>query len=285
MTVIMLLLMRINPRIAVAFVVGLTMAGGAYMLSKNSESKEASNQLIVSAENPVRQFISVADEDRDGLPDWQNSLSIHTINLDEEQEDTRTSSLAVELATLTTATEASPDSILASIGGELAFEALDNEYTPLDIKIIEDNSQASLRSYGNKVADIALKNAPPAGTEDELTVLNRALVRNDPDILNNLSPTILSYERMIGEMLVMSVPSSMVREHLSLLNVYQAILNDIKGFQGVFEDALPAMMRFRRYQADVEALYVALNLVYLRLHNEGIVWAPTDKASQFITIE
>lgn len=285
MAVIIYVLMRINPRIAVAFVVGLTMAGGSYILSKNSESAGTNNQGITSAENPVRQFINVGDNDQDGLPDWQNSLSLNTVNLDEEREDTRTSALAVELATLTTATEASPDSILASIGSELASETKDVEYTPLDIKIIEDNSQASLRSYGNKVADIALKNAPPAGTEDELTVLNRALVRNDPNILNNLSPTILSYERMIGGMLVVSVPSSMVREHLSLLNVYQALLNDIKGFQGTFKDALPAMMRFRRYQADVEGLYVALNLLYLKLHNQGVVWTSTDKVSQFITIE
>ncbi len=276
--------MRINPRIAVAFVVGLVLVGGSYLLSENSKSEVINNQLIVSAD-PVRQFIDVDDNDQDGLPDWQNSLSLNTINLDEEGGGTRTSALAVELATLTTTSEASSDTILASVGSDLAREGQDIPYTREDITIVQNDTPASLRSYGNKVASIALNNAPPAGTEDELTILNRALVRNDPNVLEDLSPTIVSYERMVEAMLATPVPSSMVREHLSLLNVYQAILNDIKGFQGVFTDALPAMIRFRRYQADVEALYVALNLLYLQLHGRGIVWGPNDQASQFITIE
>lgn len=283
-TVIIYALMRINPRIAVAFVVGLVLVGGSYLLSENSKSEVINNQLIVAAD-PVRQFIDVDDNDQDGLPDWQNSLSLNTINLDEEGGGTRTSALAVELATLTTTSEASSDTILASVGSDLAREGQDIPYTREDITIVQDDTPASLRSYGNKVAAIALNNAPPAGTEDELTILNRALVRNDPNVLEDLSPTIVSYERMVEAMLVTPVPSSMVREHLSLLNVYQAILNDIKGFQGVFTDALPAMIRFRRYQADVEALYVALNLLYLQLHGRGIVWGPNDQASQFITIE
>ncbi len=277
--------MRINPRIAVAFVVGLTMVGGSYLLSQNSEPTTINNQMLIAIENPARKFIDVTDNDQDGLPDWQNSLSLNTINLNEEDEGTRTSALAIKLATLTTASEANSDTILASVGSDLAREGLDTEFTREDITIVEDNTPDSLHSYGNKVAAIALDNAPPAGTEDELTILNRALVRNDINVLENLSPTIVSYERMIEAMLATKVPSSMVREHLSLLNVYQAILNDIKGFQGVFTDALPAMIRFRRYQADVEALYVALNLLYLQLDDRGIEWGASDRASQFIVIE
>lgn len=283
--VIIYALMRINPRIAVAFVAGLVMVGGSYLLSQNSKSTERNNQLIIAAENPAREFINVADNDQDGLPDWQNSLSLNTVNLDEEREGTRTSALAVELATLTSTSEGNSDAILASVGSDLALEGLDVQYTREDLTIVENDTTASLRSYGNAVAAITLDNAPPAGTEDELTILNRALVRNDPNVLTGLSPTVISYERMIEAMLVTNVPSSMVREHLSLLNVYQAILNDIKGFQGVFTDALPAMLRFRRYQADVEALYVALNLLYLQLDSRGIEWGPGDRAAQFITIE
>lgn len=283
--VIMYTLMRINPRIAVAFVVGLVLVGGSYLLSENSESAEVNNQLIITTEKPIRQFINVADNDQDGLPDWQNSLSLNTINLDEEAKGTRTSALTAELATLTTTSETSSDVILAEVGSGLAREGLDTQYVREDLTIVGDDTPSALRSYGNKVAAIALDNAPPAGTEDELTILNRALVRNDPNILEDLSPTLVSYERMVEAMLTTPVPSSMVREHLSLLNVYQAILNDIKGFQGVFTDALPAMIRFRRYQADVEALYLALNFLYLQLHDRGIMWGPSDRASQFIIIE
>jgi len=277
--------MRINPRIAVAFVVGIVLVGGSFIVSRNSESSDTSNQLITKSNKPVRQFIDVTDEDRDGLPDWQNSLSLNTVVLDEEEGVTRTGALAVELATLTSTSDASSDTIMATIGSDLAREGLDIQFTRDDIQVLEDNSLTSLRSYGNTVASIALDNAPPVGTEDELTILNRALVRNDPNVLKGLSPTITSYERMIEAMLATPVPSSMVREHLALLNVYQAILSDIKGFEGVFTDALPAMIRFRRYQADVEALYMALNLLFLQLDERGIEWGPNDRASKFIVIE
>lgn len=265
--------------------IGLVMVGGSYFVSNNSESKETNSQLITTTSKPARQFIAVTDEDRDGLPDWQNSLSLNTVNLDEQEGNTRTSALAVKLATLTATSENNSDTILASVGSELAQESFDTQFTRDDILVIEDNTLSSLRSYGNKIASIALDNAPPIGTEDELTLLNRALVRNDPNVLDELSPTITSYERMVEAMLVTNVPSSMVREHLALLNVYQAILNDIKAFQGVFTDALPSMIRFRRYQADAEALYLALNFLYLQLHDRGIVWGPTDRTSQFIIIE
>lgn len=276
--------MRINPRIVLAFVVGLSMAGGSYLLSQNEKVDKVKDNLIVVKEKPIREFIPVYDADQDGSPDWQNSISINTINLDGDDSETKTGELAIELATLTSTSGGTTDEIFSQMSKDLLQESADEEFTREDINIIENNSLDSLKAYGNKVAAIALDNAPPRGTEDELTILNRALVRDDPNVLKNLSPTIKSYERMVAAMLETSVPSSMVREHLSLLNVYQAILNDIKSFQGVFSDALPAMMRFRRYKADVEALYVALNLVYLTLRDRGIEWGPNDRASQFITI-
>jgi len=277
--------MRTNPRIALAFVVGLAMVGGSYMLSRASKAESLNDELVVVTKKPVREFIPVSDTNKDGEPDWQDSLAINTVNLNGENSGTKTGELAIELATLASATGSDPDQIFSAVGDELLKVSVDEEFTKTDINISYDNSEAALRSYGNNIAAIALDNAPPKGTEDELTILNRALVRKDPNVLKSLSPTITSYERMIEAMLETPVPSSMVREHLSLLNVYQAILNNIKSFQGVFSDALPAMMRFRRYQADVEALYVALNLVYITLRDRGIEWGPNDRASDFITIE
>src|SRR5690606_29771417 len=107
------------------------------------------------------------------------------------------------------------------------------------------------------------------------------LLRNDPDVLNQLDPIITSYENMIESMLKAPVPSTLVKEHLSLINVYQALVNDIKAFQKVFEDALPTMLRFRRYQADAEALYLAISGVYTALDKHGVTWTDADVASKF----
>lgn len=276
--------MNVNPRIIAASLVGLGLVGGAYWLSLYRSP--ASTIASSSKEPAARTFIKVADQDNDGLPDWQNTLNIPTIRLDAtSSEMTKTAALTAELAARTSGTGTASSAILADIGSDLAQAARDEQYTSRDISVTADNSATALRLYGNQVAAIALNNAPPHGTEDELTILNRALVRNDPAIVAELKPTIDSYNGMIEDMLQVNVPSAMVREHLALLNVYQALENDIAAFELVFTDALPAMVRFRRYQADAEALYVALNMLYLKLDKNGITWTDADVASRLIKIE
>ncbi len=198
---------------------------------------------------------------------------------------TKTSELAADFASGVYTGATSAADIFTAAGPDLAEISLDKLYGSSDINTVPDNSLVTLRTYGNRVAAIALDNAPPAGTEDELTILNRALTRKDPELLRELDPTIAAYENMLAAMLVAPVPSSMAAEHLALTNVYQSLLNDIKAFRSVFTDALPTMLRFRRYPADAEALYLAINDLYLKLHRNGIQWSEADRASKFIAIE
>ncbi len=281
--------MKLNPRIAVAFVLGLFMVAGSFWLSLGKTS--ATPEAIVATktkegEQPIRGYIPVKDNDADGLPDWQNSFDIATVYLDEEPEETltRTGALAVDLATRTNLGSAGVDTVLLDIGTSLTREMLDKDYGVADIKVSEDNSLAAKKAYGNRVAEIAFNNAPPKGTEGELIILNRALLRDDPEVIKGLDPTIVAYEKMLMEMLETPVPSSLTREHLALINVYQALLNDIKAFRYIFDDALPAMARFRRYQADAEALYTAIVLLYKKLDADGIQWNEYDPASKLVKV-
>lgn len=281
--------MKINPRIVIASVVGLSMVGGSWLLAQSKAEDAADELLIKSTVNnvPAHGYIPVKDEDDDGLPDWQNTFNISTINMDEApvQTLTETGAFAAELAVRTYIDNAEPAEILSGLSTDLARHTLDEGYTPSDIIVSGEDSELTRKAYGNRVAIVAFDNAPPPGTKSELEVLNSALLRDDPSILAELDPTIKSYEGMIADMLASPVPPSLVREHLSLINVYQALMNDIKAFQGTFDDALPAMARFRRYQADVEALYTALAMLYQKLHQEGIQWNENDPASKFINIE
>lgn len=281
--------MKFSPRILVAFVLGLFMVAGSFWLSQQKPKDPLAANTITKTEvdgEPIRGYIPVADKNADGLPDWQNSFNVATVYVDEKPEETltKTGALAVDIITRTTMGNAGVDSVLLDIGTSLTKEMLDKDYTVDDIKISEDNSLAAKKAYGNKVAQIALDNAPPKGTEAELTVLNRALLRDDPEIIAALDPTIVAYEKMLADMLETPVPSSLVREHLSLINVYQALIKDIKAFRLIFEDALPAMARFRRYQADAEALYTAIIMLYQKLNDEGIQWNEYDAASKLIKV-
>lgn len=281
--------MRFNPRIAAAFLVGLFLVGGSFVLSRDKTNTDNLSIVATTAETegvPTHGFIPVDDADGDGLPDWQNTFNIATVYIDETPAEklTQTGALAVELATRLNAGTSGSTGVMTDISSLVAKQMVDKDYTQADIKISKDNSLTAKKAYGNRVAAIAIDNAPPSGTEGELLVLNRALLRNDPMILSGLDPTIVSYEKMLAAMLDTPVPSSLVTEHLSLINVYQALINDIKSFRLTFDDALPAMTRFRRYQADAEALYTAIVFLYQKLDAEGIQWTEQDPASKLIKV-
>lgn len=280
--------MKINPLIIVSTATGLVLIGGALILVK--VHPEQTVILQNSTKTSPRVFIPIDDANKDNIPDWQNTLNISTIYLDDASSTsttmTKTASLAAELATLSIpGANKNNDSTLSSLSARLAADSLDKQYTSADIRATSNNDIESLRRYGNAVAAITFEYAPPKGTENEMVILNRAMSRNDATILQKLQPTITSYEGMVSAMLVTEVPSSLVREHLSLINVYNAVLNDLRSFENVFDDALPAMTRLRRYQADTEALYLAISNLYLKLDQSGIKWNESDTVSSFIKIE
>ena len=268
--------------------IGLILVGSSLVMVYLKPEVENASQNISG--QPTRTFIAVDDINDDGVPDWQDTLNISTIYIDEETSTTtvmtKTASLAAELATLSLPGDnLTDDSALQDLSARLAAESVDEQYTRNDIRITNNNDTENLRRYGNRVAEITFEYAPPAGTENEMVILNRAMSMNDTDTINKLQPIINSYEGMVSAMLVTEVPSNLVREHLSLINVYNAILNDLRAFHKVFEDALPAMTRLRRYQADTEALYLAISNLYLKLDQNGIKWSESDTASRFIKIE
>lgn len=257
------------------------------MASLKPEVKQVSQNV---SEQTTRTFIAVDDTDEDGLPDWQNTLNISTIYLDEETSATttltKTASLAAELAALSLpGNNLDNNSALEDLSARLAAEGVDKQYTRADIRISNNNDAESLRRYGNRVAAITFEYAPPKGTENEMVILNRAMSMNDAKLIEKLKPITSSYEGMVSAMMVTEVPSTLVKEHLSLINVYTAILNDLRAFENVFVDALPAMTRLSRYQADTEALYLAISNLYLKLDKAGIKWTDADTTSRFIKIE
>lgn len=280
---------KLSPKILGATAVGLALVGGAFWLAPQetkvtnaASENEASGQIEAS----LRTFIPVGDQDQNSVPDWQESFATADINLDELEDyepQGETGRLATELgqSLITSLQSGAPFSMPAT---SLREAMLDEQFDRTDILIASDNSQNALRAYGNRVAEIAFNNPIPAGTENELIILRTALTASSEEALSELDPIIASYEGMLEDLLQTPVPDSLVREHLSLLNVYQALRVNLTAFRGVFDDALLSMIRFRRYPSDAEALQLALSNLYLRLNDAGIKWQDSEPAGQLIEI-
>lgn len=277
--------MTFNLRTVLAFVLGGALVAIAFWLEPSKQTNSLTNNTADSAS--VREFIPVKDSDQNGVPDWQEVFAVDTINLDaivNSGTTTRTGRLIASLADYLSEEGSTAGEALALIGTELAAESLDPQYSNTDILISGDNSEEALRAHGNKVASIALSYTLPAGAKNELAVMEEYSTMNNPDALKGLDPIIEAYAGMRDDMLKIPVPSSMIKEHLSLTNVYNALYVDIKAFRNIEEDALPTTLRYKRYPADAAALQKAISNLYLKLHQNGIQWSDEDAASKFVEI-
>lgn len=279
-----------NIKVTAAIIFGLLLVGVSFIFSRESAPTDASQSVNVLVNTEAgRTFIPIGDSDGDGVPDWQETLP--TKKGDDSATRSRTEILAAELAQLMLNTDIpgagshSTSSLVSNTVNSLVGEAVDRQYTSADVKVSPDNSLLALRTYGNEIAKIAIENSVLEGSEDELTILDRSFTTGDENELRKLDGIINSYSKMVDEMQKTSVPSSMVSEHLALTNVYQALEEDIRAFRRVYDDALPAMLRFRRYPQDANALYTAISNIYLKLHESGIQWNESDTASRFISVE
>lgn len=282
--------MSSNPRILAASVIGLILVVASFIISRSDKPVGAANSSVAIKTESVRTFVPINDTDGDGVPDWRENIPDGAAET-ETASSSRTETLAAELAQLMLNSNGeegvsySTTTVVDDTASSLISEAVDEQYTSDDITTSADNSLPALKAYGNKIAEIAIKNSVPEGSDDELTVLNRSFTSGGQEELKKLDPIIDSYSKMVEDMLTVTVPNSMTAEHLALTNVYRALLEDIKAFQNVYSDALPAMLRFRRYPEDASALYTAISNLYLKLYESGIQWNESDIASQFISIE
>lgn len=277
--------MTFNLRTILALVFGAALVAGAFLL--RPEMNAGIGNSIENGSLTVREFIPVKDSDRNGIPDWQEIFAVSTINLEDltsTGSTTYTGHLITSLADYLSEEGSSASEALSLIGMELAAASTDTQYTNADIIVSEDNSETALRSYGNAVAAIALGYPLPPGTKNELAIMEEYSMNDDPEVLSGLDPIIETYSAMRNDMLELPVPSSMVREHLSLTNVYNALFVDITAFSRIEEDALPTTLRYKRYPADAAALKKAISNLYLKLHQNGIQWSDEDTASRFIEI-
>lgn len=176
-----------------------------------------------------------------------------------------------------------PASVTESSRAYIESIAKDTLYTADDIRTTA-GTPATYRTYGNEIARIVRSNAPPADTRDEIEILYEAIRERDQELLDTLAVHQTYYETLMRETRTVAVPDDLRQEHLDLLNVYNALANDIAAFQETFRDPIVALTRFQRYQEDAAALYYAISAVYLALDERGITWEADDEASKFIRI-
>ncbi len=265
---------EINSKIVGAAIIGFALVAGAYTVSNLQKPK--STQLVAASLTPQiqeRMSITVSDNDLNGIEDWRDEFIT-------------TDAIIVDVAT---STYTPPDTLTGKMSlqfmegilgsriyapfGETDLEIIDNTvdylfdetqqklYTIDDIIIIPGGEEADVIRYTNSLITIIAENSDPT-LRGELDILNEAVRNNNPKEIKELEAVANVYEQYRDNTLILPVPSIMAKEHLDLINTFEAIYYDIYAMSLFNSDPVVTLLRLKHYQNDAVSLHNSLQNIY-----------------------
>ncbi len=278
-----------------AFLVGFVIIAAALWLRLETAvpAGDGGEPVVATTDTPARQLIPVSDKDSDGIPDWQEALQkaepiILNNTSDNYQPETLTEQFSISfLQDMVLARNygdfgKTPEELANLASEQLANAEPDKMYEQKDIIVLPDNSAAAKRVYMNQMALIIMENSVPRGSANEIEILKRAYQQENETELENLDSIIAMYKDLIDRSLKTPAPSSYTKEHLDVINVYNAVYNDIVAMKSAFSDPLRTVVRLKRYEEDATGLYVALLNLQKKVVGDNITFTTNDPAYNFI---
>jgi hypothetical protein len=286
-----------QKRISGALLAGAALIAGALLMRTTTTPQAATGQDTVTVGvAPERSAIKVTDENGDGVPDWQEALlvtgalNIASTTTGYKEPETMTEKFALEFFQDMVRAENygafgdSKEELVLAASNRLAAQTVDELLDVSDILTSSDNSPEALAAYGEAVAGITTL-YPDNSEENEAVILERALRSQNPKDLEGLDVKVTIYENILRDTKALSVPTTVQKQHLDLLNSYQAVLSDIQAMRSAFTDPMLTLLRMKRYQEDTLGMASSFRNLYKKLSAEGATWESGSVVAPFIAIE
>ncbi len=294
--------MQPNPKILGAFVVGLALVGGSYTISSLTRPTTLTpptadpSVYTVAATAPERSFIEVVDSDQNGIEDWQEEFAPQTpLQIDIEPQsasvyevpNTVTDQMSIQLFQSVLRAKGrgnvgpTPEQVVAETTDILRNTVIrDTIYNGSMITVVENTPEA-IRAWGNSLgSSLSARNVP--NSEGELVIIDRAMKTENPAELEKLEPLIAMYKALRDDALATPVPRGFEKQHLDLINVYQAMFASLDGLKLAFKDPVVSLLRVKRYQDDATGLAFALQNIYNVLIPHVKVFNQNDPVYVFV---
>ena len=137
--------------------------------------------------------------------------------------------------------------------GSIPFES-PTTYTTATILVKADNSALSIKNYGNEVGNAFKKNINP-NTRNEGIIAKEALDREDPSILKEIDPIIVSYTKILTALRTIQAPQALATLHVELVNGMSAGLFAAQSFRDSGNDPVKSLQGAQSYQVSQQQLY------------------------------
>jgi hypothetical protein len=113
-------------------------------------------------------------------------------------------------------------------------------YEDSDFKIIEMETAAIARAYGNKVGEILSKNTIK-DKENELILTARAVNENNQSLLKDLDKTAIAYDNIAKGLKTIEVPRSALEIHKKMANLFMILAEEVRAMKFSISDPIKAL--------------------------------------------
>ena len=285
-----------SPRVIGACIVGFALVAGAYVLGTfGSSNFENQVGAAIAPTIAPRVAIAVEDSDNNGIEDWRDEfITTAPLVLDKasstyELPTTLTGQLGISfIEDYIRAKNAGPFGADESVVVERAVETMAqqanyNLYDVPDITILSTWDDADILQYANTMA-LTITNNNVTGSLGEVDLLSQALATTDSDnaYLDQIKDIANAYQSMRDSSLSIPVPAFATKQHLDLINTYNALYESISAMALSNADPAFTLIRIKRYQDDATGLQIALQNMYKTLEPHAALLSPSDPALLFV---
>jgi hypothetical protein len=288
-----------------ATVVGFAIVAGAYTLKNFGASRPGAPTLtteaaVVVSVAPKRDALPVRDTNDDGVEDWREEffgndrkpilLDGTGISGNYEVPTTLTGQTGIsvlkEIVSMNGLEGFGPteEEIVTSAADQVREYASDQIIDFRSIEVGEDDSPMAIRDYANSLAQIVIDHGLNE-TVPEVDSLRALVNGNKTTASADLKIVAEVYKTLLDETMALPVPSSLTKEHLDLINVYQALYEDIKSMAAAGEDPLATFARLKRYQNDAQGLVFSVQNIYRAIEPYAAVFEKNDPALLLVTLD
>lgn len=281
-----------NPKVVGAFLIGFAIVAGAYVISNFGQPRQVVvNNAIAADEAPPRVYIPVEDKNQDGLEDWRDQFVTGPAIVVPPEElvaytapTTLTERLGVNLvegmvkSTIAGPLAAPKEKVLNDALLELRKTATsDKIYGIEDVIVASDESDATIRAYGNRLATVLLENKV-GDFEHEFKILENYVNTGSQESLSQLKQLLSVYKSYRDTTLATPVPPRFAKQHLDLINVYHALYSSLEAMTKAAEDPVLPFLRLQRHSDDMKGLAYALYNMYQSFLPYANIFELTDPA-------
>lgn len=275
-----------------AFVIGAALVVGSYTIAHFGTPRLKQPSAAQGSQAPIRTSIAVNDQDKNGIEDWRDAfvaaepIMIDELNASYTPPDTVTGKLGITFfEDIIRAKNYGPlgrteTEVISDAVNDLSKETNQTLFGMRDISTLEDWGDEDIRNYGNAMAGVILRNNKE-GMDSEVVILNDILSKGKTERLAELKIIASVYKSMRDESLLVPVPKVFLKEHLDLINTYEAIYKDIYAMTLSLEDPAVALLRIKRYQDDALGFSIALSNMYDALEPYAALFSASDPALVF----